>query len=323
MFVLSANITIRGKQFRRVHEVEIESDRQVLEDRAVIKLPTTARLERQGQFISEVETAKTFSVGDPVLIQLGYDGALVTEFAGYVRRIKPTVPLEIECEDSMYVLKRKNVQKSWRSVTLKEVLGFLLDDTGFTLLANVPEITFAPFYLRNVSAARALQQLKDKYGLTIYFTTPTELFVGIATDNDGQAVKYRIGENVIENNLEWAEEEEYVKLKIKVVYVRPDNTLVEKEVGDPEGEQRTVFLYDLPNGVDLERRAREELIKYSYAGYRGDITTFLIPVARVGNVARIENALFADQDGDYLIDKVTTTFGQGGGRRKITIGIKV
>lgn len=322
MYVLGSEITIGGKRFKRVHSVEIEQDIRRLEDVAVIKLPTTARLIREGNFITEVETAKTFAVGDEVIIKLGYDGELAEKFHGFVKKIHPNTPLEIHCEDATFLLKRKNCKKAWKATTLRAVLDFILDGTGISLEGEPPGVNFTHFYLQNVSAAKALQRLKDEYGLTMYFKSFKKLFVGLASDNDGTKIKYRFGVNVIEHDLKW-EEEENVLLRVKAVHIRKNNTQVKKEVGDPDGELRTLFFYNLEKESDLERRALEELKKYRFSGYRGDFTTFLRPAVRAGNVAEITDPDFAERSGTYLVEKVTITYGEGGARHKVTPGIKV
>lgn len=322
MFVLTAEIRIADKVFRRVSSVKIESSRKTLEDVATIELPTTARLERAGEYISEVETAKTFAVGDQVTIRLGYDGDLRTEFSGYIRKIKPQTPLVIECEDATYLLKRKTLKKSFRATTLESLLNFILADTGIELDGEVPVIKFTHFYFKEVSAAKALQKLKDEYGLTIYFKDLQTLFVGLTSDSDGRRVKYEFTQNIISSSLEW-EREEDKKLYVKAVNVRPDNTIIEKQVGDPDGEKRTIYFYDLDDETSLAQRAKEEILKYRYDGYKGDFVTFLLPVAQVGNIASITDPDFPERSGDYLVDEVVTTFGQNGARRKITLGLKV
>jgi hypothetical protein len=322
MFLLGAEITIGGKRFTRVNAVEIEDDFRKLETTATIKMPTTARLLRSGEFISEVETAKAFSVGDEVVVKCGYDGELNEEFHGFVRKIRPTTPLEIECEDATWLLKRKNLQASFKATTLKKMLEFILKDTGITLEAEPPVINFTHFYFRNVSAAKALQKLKDEYGLTMYFKSFKKLFVGISSDDDGTVVKYRFGVNVIDHDLTW-ENEKDVRLRIKAVNVKPDNTQVEAPVGDEDGELRTLFFYDLESKAELETRAKEEMRKYRYSGYRGSLTAFLRPVCRVGNVVQIQDPDFPERDGKYLVEKLTVTYGEGGGRRKVIPGLKV
>lgn len=322
MFVLSSEIAIAGKRFTRVNEVEIESSAKVLEDTARIVLPTTARLERQGEFITEVETAKQFKVGDPVVIRLGYDGNLRTEFTGYVSKIMPGTPLEIECVDSVWLLRRKNLTKSWKSTTLKEVLSFVLDGTPFTIKGEVPGISFTKYYLKNVTAASALQKIKDTYGLTLFIKNGTELHVGLTSYTDNVTVKYGFGQNVIENDLEWVNEED-TRIKIKAVHVRKDNTKIEKEFGDADGELRTFYFYNVEAGADLETLAKTEAAKHKYTGYKGGLKTFLIPNVEVGNVAQLIDPDYAEREGSYLVDQVVTTYGTNGARRKIELGLKI
>lgn len=326
MFVLNADIQViteRGTvRFTRVNEVEIESSAKVLEDTAVVRIPTTARLERQGEFVSEVETAKQFKVGDQIDIRLGYDGDLRREFFGYISKVKPGTPLEIECVDATWLLRRKNLKASFKAVTLKSLLEFILKDTGIQLKGDVPGVNFTHFTLRNVTAASALQKLKDDYGLTLYLKNFNELHVGLSSYTDNTVVKYGFGENVIEHDLEWMSEDD-TRLKVKAVHIRRDNTKVEKEYGDADGELRTLYFYNLEAGADLETMALQEVRKYKYTGYKGGLTTFLLPNVEVGNVARLSDKQYQERDGDYLVDKVTTTFGTEGARRKIELGIKV
>lgn len=331
MFVLGAEIKIirpiplanaGTKVLRRVHEVEVEDDFRKLETTCNVKLPTTARLVRAGEYLSEVETAKEFGAGDEIIVSLGYDGELHEEFHGYIRKVHPTTPLLLECEDAVYLLKRKNLQKTFGTTTLKAVLEYVLAGTGITLAGEVPTINFKKFYLKNVSAAKALQKLKDEYGLTMYFKAFKSLFVGLSSDDDGVVVKYRFGENVIDSNLEWSDESD-VRLRVKAVNIKTDNTQVDATVGDEDGELRTLYFYDLESEAELEARAKEEMRKYRFSGYRGSFTAFLRPVVRVGNIARIQDPDFPERDGDYLVEKTTVTYGEGGGRRKITPGLKV
>lgn len=322
MYVLNADITIAGMRFTRVHQVQVESSAKVLEDMATITLPATARLERQGEFISDVETAKAFTVGDTVVIKLGYDDNLREEFRGFVSRIKPGTPLEVECIDATWSLRRRNLRASFREISLKSLLEYILLGADIVLKGDVPGITLRPYYLKNVTAATALQKIKDEYGLTMYLKNFNELHVGLTSYTDNVMVVYGLGENVIDNDLEWREEDD-TRLRIKAVHIKKDNTKVEKTVGDADGELRTLYFYNLPSGTDLATVAEQEIKKYKYAGFEGGLTTFLLPNVAVGNVARLRDKQFAECSGDYLVDKVVTTFGTNGARRKVTLGLKV
>lgn len=322
MFVIGFNATIGDKKFQRLHSVEIENSIKKLGKSATLKMPTTARLQQAGEFISEVELAKTFAVGDEVGINFGYDGDLNEEFRGYVRKIKPTTPLEIECEDASYLLKRKALQKSFRNTDLNELVQFIIEGTGIEVVNEMPAIQFRKFLFKNVNGAQALEQLRKEYGLTIYFRDFQKLVVGLASESDEVVKKYVIGQNVINHKLEWQDEDD-VKLKIKAVSVSRDNQFTKKTVGDEDGEVRTIFFYDLADGEDLGARAQEEILKYKFAGYKGYLNGFLLPVTVIGNTLRLSDDNFENNEGDYLVETTKVTLNQNGGRRKITLGLKL
>lgn len=321
MFVLNAEIRIGDKVLRRIHDVEIEHSTEKIGAKATIQVPTTARLIRNGETITEIETTKAFRVGDEVNIMLGYDSNLRQEFVGYVNKILPGVPLEIECQDSIFLLRRKNLKGSFERTTLKSLLQVILEGTEVSLGENVPDIHFEHFYFRNVSAANALQKLKENYGLIMYFIGKN-LQVGLRHESDGTEVKYDFGKNIIHSSLEWIEEED-VRLKVKVVNWKRDNTKTEIEIGDDDGEQRTLYFYDIPDEAQLQKVAEGEMEKMKYSGYKGNIETFLLPVVSVGNVAILNDSDFPERSGRYLVHKVTTNYGMSGGRRKVELGIKI
>ena len=320
LYVLTCEITIAGAKFRRVNEVEIESSTKVLEDTATIKMPMTGRFTLRNE-TTEVALAQYFKVGDPVVIKLGYNGQLRTEFEGYLQKIMPGEMLTLECIDAVFLLRKKNLQKSFRETNLKGLLDYIVDGTGIKTSGEIPTINFEKYYLKNVTAASALQELKERYGLEFYLKGML-LKVGVTSFADQTVVKYELGTNVIENDLVWINEED-TRLKIKAVNIKKDNTKTEVEAGDADGETRTLFFYNIAPGTNLKRMAEREILKYKYTGFEGGITGFLRPVCEVGNVVRLTDSEYDRPEGDYLADKVTTTFGTNGARRKIELGIKV
>ena len=99
--------------------------------------------------------------------------------------------------------------------------------------------------------------------------------------------------------------------------MRPDNTQTSVEIGDSDGEKRTLFFYDLEDESELKTRAKEEILKYKYSGYKGSLPTLLKPFCRVGNVAKVIDPNFPERDGNYLIEKTRVSYGSGGGRRVV------
>lgn len=320
------NIFINSVHFYRVNQVTIEKSTEVLEDTALIKIPATARLTYKGPSYKG-PSAKVFKVGDFVEITIGYKGKFKkTEFKGFVKKISPTQPLEIECEDWTWELRRKNIQKSWKKTTLKEVLREIVSGTGIELSADVPNITFEPFYINNSDAAFALQKLKDEYGLAIYFQEDGKLFAGLAYSQKTGAVKYHLNgpeSNVIDaDSLKWRAKED-VKIKVKAISINKDNTRNEVEFGDKDGSIKTIHLYNVKTKAELEELAKKELERIKFDGYEGSIQSFLIPEAIPGMTAEITDVDFPERSGSYYVESVKTTFGTSGVRRNVKIGIQL
>lgn len=317
-------------RFSRANGVEVRRSTSTIGATAKIKLPVSAVIENKGERTGLVEVQHAVKVGDPVSITLGYhtrDRDFENEeFKGFIRKINPTIPLELECEDNNFLLRKKNINKSWKSTTLKEVLEEIVRGTGIELNGEVPEMTLAPFYLRNTDAAFALQKLADEYGLTIYFQTDGSLYVGLAyTQELGEETLIINGDdcNVVDaDDLKFRKAED-VKLKIKAISFRGDNSKIETELGDEDGALRTLNFYNIDNMAELKEMARQEMDKYKFDGYEGSVVCFFIPFIQPGYKVNIVDETFPDRAGSYFVDDTKVTAGENGIRRKIDISIKL
>ena len=117
----------------------------------------TVQLPRFNKLLDPGEPNYKIRVGDEITIELGYDGKFNTEFEGYIVQIKSTVPLELLCEDEMWINKQISVNKAWKSITMKELVTYLVPGTNTELM---PDVTFAPFRIENTNVANALDKLK-------------------------------------------------------------------------------------------------------------------------------------------------------------------
>lgn len=319
---MNIEVEIAGLRFKRVHSLSIEASTSQLSATATIQIPRSAVMTVNGRFLTEVETAKEFPNGSDVVIRMGYNGNLVEEFRGYVKKVTSGAPVTIECEDAIYLLRKQRINKSWRHVTLQEVIYEILKGSPIKAIEPMPNIVFSPLYIHDTNGAAALQKLKDNLGLIIRVVDGNRLYVSYTERNDSKATTLRITENVISDELEWVDERD-VRLKAKAVSIRKDNTRLEAEVGDPDGDQRTLYFYNINSTKELKEIATKELQKYKYTGVQGSLNTFLVPVVQPGQTALIRDPLYPRRNGDYLVDKVVTTFGEGGGRRRIYPGLKV
>lgn len=323
-FNLDCNIKVGNYRFRSVNDVVIKRSIFTVGDTATIKIPLSAfiRNTTNGK-LEKIKTSERFKVGDPVEISLGYNGKLNKEFTGYVRRLNLDMPLVVECEDHTWPLKRVNIKQSWKKAFLKDILSFIALQSGFELLDGCPEVEITNFMVKDQTALWALQKIKDSYGLSIYFTIDGKLYAGLAYTRKSGEVRLTTGRNVIKSDdLKWINAED-VKLKIKVISMEKNGNRIEAEVGDSDGEIRTLHFYDIKNTQQLKELAEREIIKYKYTGYRGAVDAFLQPYAEPTMTAILSDIQFPERSGSYFIESTEVKFGLSGGRRKITLGIKL
>lgn len=317
-FVLDCKVTIGGKLFKGVNALKIISDMNLLGDTATIKLPKSAVLKSNSER-EIVSTINAVKVGDTVKIEAGYNSELSKEFVGFVDKVNDTTPLQIECVDYFYKFKG-NITKAWGAkdkANLKMVLEELIKGTGLEL-GEVADVEISKLVCQNVGIREVLRKLKKDYALTVFFEDNKLIAVHKYKSNLG-AVKYRLGWNTIQEQALKEVKADDSKLKIKVNYLDKNRVMKTKEFGDSDGEARTIFL---DNDKSIELVAKAELQKYKYNGMEGKFKSFLFPYARPCMTAEIEDFEF-DKKGSYNIDRVVTTLGTGGGRREISLGVKL
>lgn len=331
-FVLQCEITVGNYRFRQVNHVRIEKSWRELGDHCTIRLPKHVT---DGGL--DTRTLEEFvSVGDPVTVTLWYLGKdKHLEFEGYVRRILPNIPFELECDDHSYYLRKARIKRSWSkadNVRLKEVVQYIVDEVNrqyaaasITVSSNLPTVNFSEGLVIEAgnTAATALQKVKEEYGLTTYLKG-RELYTGLAYGQTFGDVKLSLAWNIIFHELMYRNEDD-VQLQAKAIGIRKDNTrVVVDDVGDQDGEQRTLFFYNVTNQAQLKTLAQEELKRLKFTGYEGDLTTFLYPYTEPLMVADLSDPQYGEsRSGRYIIDSVNTEFGVYGARRQVELGIKL
>ncbi|SEW01881.1 hypothetical protein SAMN05428988_1308 [Chitinophaga sp. YR573] len=352
MFVLNSNITIG--LFKKVKPVEVKINKSLYEyvDRAVIKLPITARIIRAGQVITEsVETAKQFTEGDKVSIELGYNGTLKPEFEGFINRINFTDPLEIEAEGYSYQLRNKTYQRTFVRTELIDVLRYLVQGTDIVLdEEHIPSFILDKLVLQQHSGTEVLELIKKISHNTIqaYFRGNI-LFAGLVlTDvitrkNTTPDVKYRLGWNVVKDDnmklrqaknqnvtvrflgLEKTGGTQMAEAESEFFTVGKAKNKTVKIVGEAgsDGETKVIKTHVVTDKETLGKMAKEMLSTLSYSGYEGKITAFLQPYCLPGYRAAIEDLKYQERSGTYLIVSIEVTYGVRGARRIVQIGIKL
>lgn len=322
-FVLKSNITIGPYKDVKVNDVKIKKSMFNYADRAVIKVPISARVRQVNGLISETSTATAALIteGMPVNIELGYNDRLVNEFVGFVARVNLTTPCEIECEGYSYLLRKKRYLKAFKNTTLKELLQYLVNGTDITLSPLIPELKVAKWVMNNQSGTEVLEAIKKELLVAIFFTG-NELYAGLQYLQEKATTKYRIGWNVIKDNELKLREAKNQEVIVVIKGERPDGSKVTARMGE-KGEIKQITSHAVTDPAALKAIAGSEQRKLSYDGYEGKILTFLQPYCEPGYAALIDDPKYPQRSGKYLVDAVEVSFGMTGGRRSIEIGFKL
>lgn len=321
MFILAAKIQIGEFVFTQINDVEITKSVEDLVDTAIIKMPNKFKIRSNGE---NKYTEEAINPGDKVAITLSYEGKYEgIEFTGYVSKVSPKYPLEINCEDSMWLLRRKNITKAFGATTLKEILQEVVSGTEIKLSDKVPDIKIDKFIIKNANGSQVLQKLKEDFALSIYLDDNGKLYAGLEQlNNINQVAIYDLNYNLVSNDLEFKTSDEK-KIKVRYTYISKDNKKKQVEVGDEDGELRTNHSSIISDEKQLKEMAEAELKKNKYDGFEGSVKSFLIPFATRGMVAEIRDNEHKNREGRYFIKKVITSYGTDGSRRTITIGNKL
>lgn len=318
MLRLTCDITIGKERFDYVGEVQILSSWKNLTDTATVKVPRNLITK------NKMKLNENVAVGQKVEIKLGYDLKPSMRFVGYVDSIgAATNLLEIKCQDEMWSLKKGSFTKSWLTTDLDEVIGFIKQSYNASWSHEIigDKITLGQWKIEGLSGAKILQKLKDDFGISCFFRDGM-LICGKPYETKMKAkkeVNFYYGQNVITWKDLTFKDKKDVKLKVRLVNIKPDGAKEESTKGDEDGEERTLHFYNLSKS-DLDKQAEAMIDQMKYTGYRGKISAFGEPVAKHGNVAVIKDKRVSDREGKYFIDSVETTFSSSGMRQIIELG---
>lgn len=304
--------------FHSAASVEIASSWKNLTDTAKITFPRHMRLKNSVyDDINEVIVR-----GSKVEVDLGYNGNMTREFTGYITRVDAKTPFSIECEDEMWKLKQTSFTQTWRSVNLKELVSHLYKGR-----IKVEDVNIGSYRILNKSAAKVFDDLRemDIYSYFRYDETLDDIvlyagFGGYAFQTNNQPV-YNFNKNVIDNSLTYRMAED-ITLKVKAFSIQKDNTKVEVEVGDENGDKYPLECPPNLNQQEVKKRALTKLQLLKISGYKGSITGFGIPFVRHGDAVVMEDNMFPERSGAYFADEVKVTFGTGGFRRNVELAYR-
>lgn len=299
-----------------VESIEIICDVDNLADTATIVLPEAVL----NQVLNFEEKIKR---GSEVVIQLGYNDDLKTEFTGFIQRITNDGSLIIHCEDALFLFRVAVPDKEFKNATLKQIAEYLVNvvDPSFTVNCDYG-ITYEKFTIHQATAFDVLKKLQDESKGNIYFDNSNKvLHIHPAYVEVGSKVNYSYHVNVETANLEYKRKEDK-KVEITIESTDSKGKLKSVTVGTTGGDKTTIKVGAMSE-VDMKKVAESALQKQLYDGYEGTFDGWLIPVVKPTDSAHIEDLDYPYKTGSYYVKSVTTKFSSSGGVRTVKLGIRL
>jgi len=295
---------------RKVESITIESAWELLTDTAVITMP------RNVKFFDKQGVREVFRNGDPIQIWFGYDAEenMVKEFDGYITQVSADIPIEIKCEDKMFMLKKHSVNYAMKSTKLQDLISAIVPAGTKT---DVADLQISKERFPNTTAAKVLEKLQEAK-IYSYYKDDTLVVGKIYSDDEEAPVVFRFGQNVVDNNLQYLRKED-VLILIKATSTLPKGKKLTAEFGDEGGTQQNLSYYNITSKDALVVLCKADYGKFKIDGYKGDLNVFGTPSVRHGMKAKVLSEDYPDRDGTYWIKRTTKTYNTGGIRQKLNL----
>mgnify|MGYP001461197447 FL=1 len=322
---MTAQVQLGNVSLKNISSFEIDENILEMSNTAKIVIP------RNYSKLKDKAILEQIKAGDPITLDVGYDGDLQREFTGYIREIESDAPLVIHCDDETYPLRQTNYIKSYQDATLKQVLTDIIPSF---ISFDCPDVRIGKYHIDNASAFAVLQDLMKHYGLYSRLQQGV-LKVGLAYDFADNTTNhiYTINapadrpyqKNVKKNDLKFKRKEDF-KVRYKAISNNANGKKTVVIVGNKEKDasERTL---NFPGGLteaQLRERATAVMAKTVYDGYTGDITGFGLPRTHAGDTLELRDSLEPERAGRYLIEKVNISYSLSSGfSRKNTLSYKI
>lgn len=317
MLRLTAKIEIKGAKkwvFDKVASVEITRDIDTLTDTCVLQLPK--KVTWQGEISNPLKR------GDEVTVWLGFSDVLQFAFNGFITTIGLKTPITITCEDYMFKLKsREAKKKTYKSATVEQIL----EDQDLGIEYRVfGEQNIGQYRVTANTISGLLGHLKDHGGIRSFVRVEDGepvLFCGVLFER-GKTHKqvFATGLNLIDDSQLKVQNAADVKIKVKAISLMPDNKKIKVEVGDTDGETRTLHTYNKKE-KELKAWAEQELERLKRDGLVGSFTTFGAEL--VDKLDNLGIKIDGERKGIYQVQKNIIKYSPSGFRQEITLGARV
>lgn len=304
-------------QLAMLAECEVFSSVENLADTATIILPEAVMNE-----VLNFENKLTR--GSEVIIKMGYDSNLETEFTGYIQDITNNdSSLKIICEDALFLFRVGVNDKELKPTSLAKVAQYIIDeiDSSFTLKCTY-DINYEKFTIHQATGYDVLKKIQQETKANIFFNTELkELHIHPPYVSKGGEVFYSMQKNIENSSLEFNNKlDTKVEITIESTDIKGN---VHKVTAGTTGGNKVTLKVGAMDEASMQKIADAELLKRNAAGYEGSFDTWLIPFVKPTFSARIKDEDYPSKTAWYYVASVVTNLSESGGKRTITPSIKL
>lgn len=318
MYAMDFDITLGKYRLTTLEKVSVKLSVENLADTAVIVLPGSENNKA-------LEVENKLAEGDPVVVKFGYDADLQdlpVEFEGYIESIATDDgSIRINCEDEIYSFRKDLKDTVLSNVTVKALLEYVIKELGGFTLSCDYDFKYDKFTIYQATGYDVLKKVQEDTRANIYLKGKT-LHVHPQYAEIGKKVFYDFAVNIEKSALKYKDAKKR-KFLVTVEGTDTAGKTVKVSKGTPGGDKFTIKIPGVSDKTTLENRADEELKIRAYTGYDGNFTAWLIPRTEPTDIVVLRDADYEYKTGNYYTVAVETTFEEGGGSRKVTIGKKL
>lgn len=300
----------RDLEIRAFSEVHIETSFKQYIQFAEITLP------RNVPFFDKYKVRELFRRGDPVIVELGYNGQNDEEFRGYITQISADIPIKLRVEDEMWKVWRQPVNFVSGKMKLADMLKKILP--GYEV--DALEIEVGPFRYPKTYFGAVLEDLQSEIKLYSYFIGK-KLVCGkyYAEQSTEPSVYFNLERNCVSSSLNYKNKEDIV-LKIEAIGATINGNSVKVDIGQDGGNKISLNYKYITVRAELEKKVMEDYDRATRGGFDGSFTAFGWPRVDFGKKAELDSIIYPDRNGIYFIEGVNKTFNSSGYRQEIKTG---
>jgi prophage tail gpP-like protein len=156
MYQMDWHITVGKYRLALLDTVNIRRSVEQLADTAEIVLPGMA-------FGKTLDVESRISRGDSVVIQLGYDGDLTTEFVGFLQNISINGgSITLQCEDDIFKFRVGIPDRELVNISLKQLVQHVADAVGGYKVDCDYDFKYDKFVIHKATGFDVLKKVQEE-----------------------------------------------------------------------------------------------------------------------------------------------------------------